>query len=256
MAIMPRLLVDPRYSTLQSAPINTRIRKRNTMQSIGSGKLALFDLDNTLLEGDSDHAWGEFLIGKNLVDETSHREKNDYFYEQYKQGALDIHGYVAFTLEPILHLSKEQRDSLHKEFMQNSVKPIVLEKGLELVKKHKAAGDFCIIITATNEFITTPIAKLFNVDLLFSTALQSVDGKYNGQIEGTPCYQSGKVDILQTWLNSENNGYKLNDAVFYSDSINDLPLLLKVATPVAVDPDKKLHEKAESEGWTILTLRS
>lgn len=226
------------------------------MQSSCSGKLALFDLDNTLLEGDSDHAWGEFLISKDLVEEKAHREKNDYFYDQYKQGMLDIHGYVAFTLEPVMQLGSKQRARLHAEFMAQSVEPIILDKGRVLVREHLDAGDFCIIITATNEFITTPIAKLFDVHLLIATELQISDDKYNGKIAGTPCYQDGKVSKLNAWISKQENRFNLSDAVFYSDSINDLPLLQEVATPVAVDPDQRLRDKAQSEGWKILTLRS
>jgi HAD superfamily hydrolase (TIGR01490 family) len=226
------------------------------MQSTSSGKLALFDLDNTLLEGDSDHAWGEFLISNGLVEEKAHREKNDDFYNQYKLGTLDIHGYVAFTLEPVMQLDSTQRARLLAEFMEQTVEPIILDKGKELVRTHLEAGDFCIIITATNEFISTPIAKLFNADLVIATELQTIDGKYNGKISGTPCYQGGKISKLNAWIDQQENHFNLSDAVFYSDSINDLPLLQEVATPVAVDPDQKLREKAESEGWEILTLRS
>jgi HAD superfamily hydrolase (TIGR01490 family) len=226
------------------------------MQSTSSGKLALFDLDNTLLEGDSDHAWGEFLISNGLVEEKAHREKNDDFYNQYKLGTLDIHGYVAFTLEPVMQLDSTQRARLLAEFMEQTVQPIILDKGKELVRTHLEAGDFCIIITATNEFISTPIAKLFNADLVIATELQTIDGKYNGKISGTPCYQGGKISKLNAWIDQQENHFNLSDAVFYSDSINDLPLLQEVATPVAVDPDQKLREKAESEGWEILTLRS
>jgi HAD superfamily hydrolase (TIGR01490 family) len=226
------------------------------MQSGNSGKLALFDLDNTLLEGDSDHAWGEFLISKSIVEEKAHREKNDYFYNQYKQGVLDIHGYVAFTLEPIMQLDSVQREKLRTEFMNHSVEPIVLEKGRALVRRHLDAGDFCVIITATNEFITSPIAELFDVDLLIATELQKCDGKYTGKIAGTPCYQDGKVSKLKAWIERQETPFELGEAVFYSDSINDLPLLKEVGIPVAVDPDKKLRDKAESAGWEIQTLRS
>ena len=226
------------------------------MPSSSSGKLALFDLDNTLLEGDSDHAWGEFLISNSLVEEKTHREKNDHFYDQYKQGELDIHGYVAFTLEPVMHLDRIQRTQLLAEFMKQSVEPIILDKGRELVRTHLNAGDFCIIITATNEFISTPIATLFNADLIIATELQISNDMYNGKISGQPCYQDGKVSKLNAWLDQQETRFNLSDAVFYSDSINDLPLLQEVATPVAVDPDQRLLEKAESEGWRILTLRS
>ena len=226
------------------------------MPSSRSGKLALFDLDNTLLEGDSDHAWGEFLISNSLVEEKAHRDKNDHFYDQYKQGALDIHGYVAFTLEPVMQLDRIQRTQLLAEFMKQSVEPIILDKGRELVRTHLDAGDFCIIITATNEFISTPIATLFNADLIIATELQVSNDMYNGKISGTPCYQDGKVSKLNAWLDQQETRFNLSDAVFYSDSVNDLPLLQEVATPVAVDPDQRLREKAESEGWKILTLRS
>ncbi len=226
------------------------------MQSISSGKLALFDLDNTLLEGDSDHAWGEFLISNRLVEEKAHREKNDHFYDQYKRGALDIHGYVAFTLESVMRLDSTQRAQLNAQFMEQSVAPIILDKGRELVRSHLEAGDFCIIITATNEFISAPIARLFDVDLLIATELQTIDDKYNGKISGTPCYQDGKVSKLNAWINQQEKRFNLSEAVFYSDSINDLPLLQEVATPVAVDPDQRLRDKAESAGWKILTLRS
>jgi HAD superfamily hydrolase (TIGR01490 family) len=230
--------------------------KRISMPSSRSGKLALFDLDNTLLEGDSDHAWGEFLISNSLVEEKAHRDKNDHFYDQYKQGALDIHGYVAFTLEPVMQLDRIQRTQLLAEFMKQSVEPIILDKGRELVRTHLDAGDFCIIITATNEFISTPIATLLNADLIIATELQISNDMYNGKISGTPCYQDGKVSKLNAWLDQQETRFNLSDAVFYSDSINDLPLLQEVATPVAVDPDQRLLEKAESEGWKILTLRS
>ena len=140
--------------------------------------------------------------------------------------------------------------------MAHSVEHIVLAKGQALVREHISAGDFCIIITATNEFITTPIAELFGVNLLIATELQTIDGRYNGKIEGIPCYQDGKVAKINAWLDQQEARFNLSEAVFYSDSINDLPLLQEVATPVAVDPDQRLREKAESEGWKILTLRS
>jgi len=226
------------------------------MQASRSGNLALFDLDNTLLEGDSDHAWGEFLIGKKLVDEKAHRQKNDYFYDQYKQGALDIHGYVAFTLEPLLQFDSELRAQLQAEFMAQAVAPIVLTKGLALVHKHMEAGDFCIIITATNEFISAPIARLFKADLLIATELEINNGRYTGNIAGTPCYQEGKVTKLNAWISKQDTDFQLRDAIFYSDSINDLPLLQQVATPVAVDPDPQLQHKAKVEGWQVLSLRN
>ena len=154
-----------------------------------------------------------------------------------------------------MQLDSSQRTQLLADFMEHSVQPIVLDKGRQLVRKHLDAGDFCIIITATNEFISAPIAKLFDINLLIATELQISNGKYNGKISGTPCYQDGKVSKLNDWIDQQKQRFKLRDAVFYSDSINDLPLLQEVAKPVAVDPDQQLRDKAESEGWSILTLR-
>ena len=218
-------------------------------------KLALFDLDNTLLAGDSDHAWGEFLISKDLVDASEHRRKNDDFYEQYKLGALDIHGYVKFTLAPILNLSIAERNQLHKEFMQEAITPLLLESARLLVNQHRDAGDFCIIITATNEFITAPVADLFQVDHLLATELEMKNSHFTGNISGIPCYQSGKVEKLQHWIDSTNTELRISESVFYSDSINDLPLLQLAGTPIAVDPDDKLRETAKNANWKIISLR-
>ena len=180
------------------------------MQSLSSGKLALFDLDNTLLAGDSDHAWGEFLISKNLVDAAEHRRKNDWFYQQYTRGILDIHSYVKFTLTPILELSAAERNQLHSQFMREAIAPLMLETAQSLVAQHKDAGDFCVIITATNEFITTPIASLFQADHLLSTELEMENDHYTGNISGIPCYQSGKVEKLQQWLDSRNDEWRIS----------------------------------------------
>ena len=225
------------------------------MQSLSSGKLALFDLDNTLLAGDSDYAWGEFLISKNLVDAAEHRRKNDWFYQQYTQGTLDIHSYVKFTLTPILELSAAERNQLHSEFMREAIAPLMLETALSLVAQHKEAGDFCVIITATNEFITTPIASLFQADHLLSTELEMENDHFTGNISGIPCYQSGKVEKLQQWLDSQNGEWQISESVFYSDSINDLALLNQVATPIVVDPDEQLREAAKNSAWKIISLR-
>lgn len=225
------------------------------MEPFCSGKLALFDLDNTLLAGDSDYEWGEFLIRKKLVNASQHRSKNDEFYEQYKQGKLDIHSYVKFTMVPILGLSESERNQLHSEFMQESIAPLLLESAQSLVSKHKEAGDFCVIITATNEFITAPISGLFQIDHLLSTELEIKNGQYTGNISGIPCYQSGKVEKLQQWLSTRNDDLRVSESVFYSDSINDLPLLELVATPIVVDPDEQLRQAAESSAWEIISLR-
>ena len=218
-------------------------------------QLALFDLDNTLLAGDSDHAWGEFLIARHVVDATSHRAENDRYYEQYRQGKLDIRGYVRFTLRPILNMSKSERLALHSDFMRHAITPLFLPKADALVGKHQNQGDLTVIITATNEFITMPIAQRFKVDHLIATELEVKDDKFTGEIAGTPCYQFGKVEKLEKWLASQSCNLTLKDAVFYSDSINDLPLLERVAQPVVVDPDPGLHSEATQRGWQVISLR-
>lgn len=217
--------------------------------------LALFDLDNTLLAGDSDHAWGEFLIARHVVEATSHRAENDRYYEQYKQGKLDIQGYVRFTLLPILNMSESERLALHTDFMRHAITPLFLPKADALVEKHRKDGDMTVIITATNEFITSPIARRFQVDHLIATELEVKNDKFTGEIAGTPCYQHGKVEKLEKWLATQSATLTLKDAVFYSDSINDLPLLERVAQPVVVDPDPRLHREATQRGWQIISLR-
>lgn len=218
-------------------------------------QLALFDLDNTLLAGDSDHAWGEFLIGKQLVDETAHRAENDRYYQQYREGKLDIHGYVHFTLQPILGMSKAQRLALHDEFMRSAIDPLYLPKADALVAEHRNQGDLTVIITATNEFITQAIAQRFQVEHLIATELEMDADKFTGRIAGIPCYQLGKVEKLQQWLQTQAAKLTLKDAIFYSDSINDLPLLERVAKPVVVDPDSRLESEAIQRGWQIISLR-
>ncbi len=219
------------------------------------GRLALFDLDNTLLGGDSDHAWGEFLISKQLVDAATHRDKNNLFYQQYAEGNLDIHDYVRFSVAPILRLNQDELSSLHREFMGKFIKPMLLTKAEDLVKQHQLVNDICVIITATNEFITAPIANLFKVDALIATELELQNGHFTGNISGIPCFQMGKVDKLKLWLSMQVNDYNLENSCFYTDSINDRPLLNLVAKPIAVDPDPQLLKVAENNGWEIMSLR-
>ncbi|PCH62985.1 MAG: HAD-IB family hydrolase [SAR86 cluster bacterium] len=220
-----------------------------------SKRLALFDLDNTLLGGDSDHAWGEFLIAKELVDSQSHSDQNNAFYLQYQQGKLDVHAYVKFTLAPVLSMSLNELAQLHTEFMQDFVRPMMLPAAIELIESHKAAGDTCLIISATNTFITTPIAKAFAIEHLLGTDLVIEAGRYSGEIAGTPCFQAGKIDKLKQWLATQDRSYNIGESCFYSDSINDLPLMELVKDAVAVDPDDSLRLEAEKRGWRILSLR-
>ncbi len=218
-------------------------------------RLALFDLDNTLLAGDSDHAWGEFLISRGLVDESEHRRVNDGFYADYLAGRLDIHAWLAFTLEPVRGFSIAERDSLLAEFIHERVRPMALPAGRELVAQHQRAGDLCLIITATNDLITRPIAALFGIDELLATRAELVDGGITGRIRGTPCFREGKVSRLRDWLDQSGTDASIANSVFYSDSMNDLPLLELAGEAVAVDPDDGLRQVARERGWKIISLR-
>jgi HAD superfamily hydrolase (TIGR01490 family) len=220
-----------------------------------SQRIALFDLDNTLLKGDSDHAWGEFLINRGLVDAKTHRTKNDQFYKDYLTGNLDIHAYVAFTLGPILNYTCKKRNILHADFMEHSINSMILHKARKLINKHKCAGDLCIIITATNSFITAPISEALKVDNLIATEAEVNNGYLTGKISGTPCYQHGKLEKLKQWLTLNANHAPIKNSVFYSDSINDLALLEEVNEPIAVDPDNKLLQISLERNWQVLSLR-
>lgn len=215
--------------------------------------LAIFDLDNTLLAGDSDHAWGEFLVQQGLVDEQVFKDKNDYYYEQYQAGQLDIHEYLAFALEPLTKYPEDQLLALREQFLQTVIEPMITKKGLGLLADHKAKGDYLLIITATNGFVTQPIAERLGVDDIIATDPEVVDGQYTGKVAGTPSFQHGKVTRLDDWL--RQNQLSLSGSYFYSDSHNDLPLLEKVDYPVAVDADPQLIEAANRNNWSIISLR-
>jgi len=215
--------------------------------------LAIFDLDNTLIGGDSDHSWGEFLVEQGLVDGIAFKQANDQFYQDYLNGSLDIHAYVAFALAPLQTMSDRQIEALQAEFMRSKIASIMLPKAQALIEKHKSQGDTLLIITATNHFITAPIAKALGIEHLLATDPERVDGKYTGKIVGTPCFQGGKVIRLKAWLETQTQGYQ--EQYFYSDSINDLPLLEQVDYPVAVDADEKLAKEAQSRGWPHISLR-
>lgn len=215
--------------------------------------LAIFDLDNTLLNGDSDYAWGEFLCDKGIVDAEHYRQANDYFYQQYKAGTLDIFEFLEFALKPLTEHEPQTLEQLHQEFMQTAVAPMMLDKAITLLQKHRNQGDFLLIITATNRFVTGPIAAALGVDDTLATEPEQVDGRYTGKVAGIPCFQSGKVERLQEWL--KQTGHTLDNSYFYSDSINDKPLLELVTNPVAVDPDERLEQAAKERGWPIISLR-
>jgi len=214
-------------------------------------RLALFDLDNTLLAGDSDHSWGEFLCQRGLVDASEYQARNDAFYADYCAGKLDVVAYQNFSQAILGRHEMAQLAQWHREFMAEVIEPIILAKGEALLAEHRAAGDKLVIITATNRFVTAPIAERLGVETLIATECGMQDGRYSGQITGTPCYQHGKVLRLQQWL--AETGHSLEDSYFYSDSRNDLPLLQQVPHPHAVNPDSTLRAHAEQAGWDILT---
>ncbi len=215
--------------------------------------LALFDLDNTLLSGDSDYEWGSFLVSKKLVDEQIYEEANQKFYDDYKAGSLDIYEFSAFSFEPLSRLTMNQLDELHQEFMESHILPLITDQARELVKKHQEQGHKTVIITATNSFITTPIAKEFGISELIATEPKVINGRYTTEIDGIPCFKEGKVKRLKQWLNKHDE--TLESSYFYSDSHNDLPLLEKVEIPVVVDPDEHLRQIAIDRGWKVISLK-
>ena len=215
--------------------------------------LALFDLDNTLIAGDSDHAWGEFLVHKGLVNGEEYKKANDLYFAAYQQGTLDIHDYLAFSLRPLTQYSTEEMLNWRNEFIQEHIRPLVLPAALELLQHHRNQGHRLLIITATNRFITAPIAELLGVSDLIAVEPEFIDGRYTGQIVGTPSFREGKVTCLHQRLQVE--GMNLDGSWFYSDSHNDLPLLEMVDQPVAVDPDDTLRRHAEQQGWSVISLR-
>lgn len=215
--------------------------------------LAIFDLDNTLLNGDSDHAWGEFLVEKNLVDADAYAQANDKFYQDYQNGTLDIAEFLAFSLAPLAKHPKTQLDDWHTTFMAEKVQPMMLEAAQKCLQEHKNQGHFLLIITATNLFVTEPIAKALGVDAILATEPEFIDGAYTGNVNGTPCFQEGKVTRLNTWL--KETGHSLEGSYFYSDSHNDLPLLKQVDNPIAVDADPTLTQYANEQGWPVISFR-
>jgi HAD superfamily hydrolase (TIGR01490 family) len=216
-------------------------------------KLVIFDLDNTLIAGDSDHAWGEFLISKKMVDPIEHAQQNDHFYLQYQQQTLNIHEYQAFVLAPLIKLDHQTKQALHAEFMQTVIADLRLEKSDKLIKKHQDAGNKLIIITATNSFIAAPIGKWLGIDIVIATDPEIIDGQFTGKLSGTPCFQEGKITRLNEWLTEQKQ--KTTEITFYSDSINDLPLLKHADHPVAVDPDDLLRSHAIAQNWPVISLR-
>jgi len=218
-------------------------------------ELALFDLDNTLLSGDSDYEWAQFLIERGVLERAEYEARNDRFLLQYKAGSLDIHEFLEFQLAPLARYPREKLDEWHGEFMRTRIAPIIRAKGKELVRRHTRHGDLCAIVTSTNAFITAPISREFGVKHLVATELEVKDGRFTGKPSGTPCFREGKVTRLEEWLADQDRIPASFTAIwFYSDSQNDLPLLEYVTHPVAVDPDEVLREKAVKRGWQIISL--
>lgn len=215
--------------------------------------LALFDLDNTLLGGDSDYLWGRFLIEQGLVDGAAYERQNQAFYDQYKAGSLDIQAFLAFSLQPLAAHPVAQLHAWRETFVSRMIEPIILPAARALVEKHRAQGDLPVIITATNRFVTAPIAERFAIEHLIATEVEMNGARYTGRSIGIPCFQAGKVARLQQWLATQHQS--LQGSWFYSDSHNDLPLLECVDHPVAVDPDDSLAQQARARGWPIITLR-
>ena len=215
--------------------------------------LALFDLDNTLLAGDSDHAWGEFLVEEAIVDADEYRRANDRFYQEYLNGELNILRYLSFALQPLARHDMNELLLWRSQFMQEKIRPMLQRKAVDLLDHHRRQEHTLMIITATNRFVTEPIAELFEVEHLIATEPELVNGRFTGGVAGVPSFQQGKVERLHDWLAS--TGKSLKGAWFYSDSHNDLPLLELVDNPVAVDPDPNLEAVARENGWPVMSLR-
>ena len=218
--------------------------------------LALFDLDNTLLAGDSDYNWSLFLIREGLLDAKTHHDRNEQFYADYKNGSLEIIAFLKFQLIPLSQQKKSFLDELHLKYMAEVIRPMMTEKAQALVDKHKAAGDICVVITATNSFVTKPIAAAYGIEHLIGSDPEMKDGEYTGGVTGVPSFQAGKVTRINQWL--AERGHTLasfEKSYFYSDSHNDLPLMKLVTNPVAVDADDILKKYAEENAWPYISLR-
>ncbi len=218
-------------------------------------KLALFDLDHTLLPIDSDHSWGEFTIVLGWTDAHTFRQRNDEFYAHYQAGTLDIHDYVRFATQSACVHGPRQAAQAHNRYMDEVIRPHILPQALDLVRSHQLAGDTVMIVTATNEFVTRPIAEAFGVSELIAVELErDGNGWITGEIRGTPSFREGKVERVAQWLAARRLGWSDVELTFYSDSMNDLPLLEKAQNPVATNPDARLRQLAVQRGWRILDL--
>jgi HAD superfamily hydrolase (TIGR01490 family) len=219
-------------------------------------RLALFDLDNTLLTGDSDYEWGQFLVDHGVLDRAVYEAQNRAYFDQYVAGTLDIHEYLGFALRPLAEHGASELERWRAEFMRLRIAAMITPAARALVRGHLAAGDLCGIVTATNSFVTAPIAREFDVPHLIATEPETRDGRFTGRVAGTPCFRDGKVRRVEEWLAGlQRRLQDFAESVFYSDSHNDLPLLERVSRPVAVDPDAALAAEARRRGWAVMSLR-
>jgi len=216
--------------------------------------LVIFDLDNTLIAGDSDHAWGEFLVERKIVDAEYYQAKNDQFFKDYQSGGLVIEEYLAFALEPLANNNLDDLLAWREAFIAEKILPLMLPKAKALIEKHRKQGDYLLIITATNHFVTERIAQLLEVDDLIATEPEKNNQGFTGNISGTPSFKEGKITRLNEWLETHN--HSMTGSYFYSDSHNDLPLLKLVDNPIAVDPDDTLEAYCEKNNWPVQTLRN
>jgi len=218
--------------------------------------LALFDLDNTLIAGDSDYEWGQFLVDRGVLDAAEYEAQNREYYARYAAGTLDIHEFLGFALRPLAEHEPADLERWHADFMRTRILPMIGDPSRALVGRHQDAGDLCAIVTATNSFVTGPIAREFGVAHLVATEPESANGRFTGRVAGTPCFREGKIRRVGDWLSGLGLALQaFASSTFYSDSHNDLPLLERVTQPVAVDPDPQLEAEAARRGWRVITLR-
>jgi len=218
-----------------------------------SGRLVLFDLDNTLLTGDSDFEWAQFLIEQGVLDREVYEARNQAFYDQYQAGTLDIHEFLDFQLKPLSRHPRAQLDAWHRDYMETKVRPMIRGQARATIERHR--GDLCAVITATNSFVTAPIAREFRVAHLIATEPEQRNGEFTGRVSGIPCFKEGKVQRLEAWLADQGRTLAaFEESWFYSDSHNDLPLLARVTHPMVAHPDEKLRAQAQRRGWKIVSL--
>jgi HAD superfamily hydrolase (TIGR01490 family) len=219
--------------------------------------LVLFDLDNTLLAGDSDFEWAQFLIAKGVLDSEVHEARNQRFYDDYKSGTLDIHAFLDFQLAPLSRHPRAELDRWHAEFMATRIRPMIGVPARALVRRHLDDDSLCAVVTATNSFVTGPIAREFGIPHLIATVPAHEGGRFTGKPRGMPAFKDGKVERVENWLEAQGLWWgAFEQSWFYSDSHNDLPLMTKVTRPVAVDPDDTLREHAAKHCWPVISLRS